>query len=307
MEIKTFRAASMQAALRLVRRELGPDAAVLRTREVRAGGVMGLLTGERGIEVEASAEVIVPSRLPRKQAPLDQGLDLTEITHLQLPVDRDAFDERSNNHRSVPFHVAVVGAAVGVGSTTVATNLAAALNAHRLRTLVWNAESNLTNHAAADVLLFDVGAGPTQTADRLWDIANLVLLVVTSEAKSILDGYAAIKQLAERRPGLRFQTVVNFARNEVEADRVHRQLAQTCRQFLNFDVEAAGFVPHDGNVPLAIQAGRSLVTQMPHSLAAQQFEQIASQLAIDLPINYLRFNSRKNLKFAESAVTTGRY
>jgi flagellar biosynthesis protein FlhF len=64
MEIKTFRAASMQAALRLVRRELGPDAAVLRTREVRAGGVMGLLTGERGIEVEASAEVIVPRPRP---------------------------------------------------------------------------------------------------------------------------------------------------------------------------------------------------------------------------------------------------
>jgi MinD-like ATPase involved in chromosome partitioning or flagellar assembly len=248
-----------------------------------------------------------------------------------LPVDQDLLDERSNDHCSAPIHIAVVGAAVGVGSTTVATNLAAALNAHRLRTLVWNAESNLTNHAAVDVLLFDVGAKPTQTADRLWDIANLVLLVVTSEAKSILDGYAAIKLLAERRPGLRFQTIVNFARNEVEADRVHRQLAQTCRQFLNFDVEAAGFVPHDGNVPLAMQAtdskpspfgrgqgeGAEFFVKHPHPnplhkgegavLVTQQFEQIASQLAIDLPINYLRFNSRKNLKFAESAVTTGRY
>ena len=49
MDIKTFRASLMQDALRLVCRELGPEAAVLRTREVRAGGVLGLLTGERSI------------------------------------------------------------------------------------------------------------------------------------------------------------------------------------------------------------------------------------------------------------------
>ena len=36
MEIKTYRAATMHEALAMVRRELGPDAAVLHTREVPA-------------------------------------------------------------------------------------------------------------------------------------------------------------------------------------------------------------------------------------------------------------------------------
>jgi len=57
----------------MVRRELGPDAAILHTREVRGGRWLGWLTGARWIEVTASAEVRVPSRLPEEELP-SQGL-----------------------------------------------------------------------------------------------------------------------------------------------------------------------------------------------------------------------------------------
>jgi flagellar biosynthesis protein FlhF len=63
MDIKTFRAKTMQQALALVRRELGPDAAVLHTRELNSGMMSRLLFG-RQYEVAASAVVNVPSRLP---------------------------------------------------------------------------------------------------------------------------------------------------------------------------------------------------------------------------------------------------
>lgn len=64
MELKTYRAKSLQDALRLVRRELGPNAAVLHTREVRAGW----LKLSREIEVTASTSVHVPSRMPLRGA-----------------------------------------------------------------------------------------------------------------------------------------------------------------------------------------------------------------------------------------------
>jgi flagellar biosynthesis protein FlhF len=64
MDIKTFRAPTMQQALALVRRELGPAAAVLHTREIRGGLLWSWLPGLRQIEVTASTEVNVPSRLP---------------------------------------------------------------------------------------------------------------------------------------------------------------------------------------------------------------------------------------------------
>ncbi|NQT39626.1 MAG: flagellar biosynthesis protein FlhF [Planctomycetes bacterium] len=66
MEIKTYRAATMHDALALVRRELGPDAAVLHTREIRRRRLFSWLSGAREIEVTASAGVNVPSRLSRR-------------------------------------------------------------------------------------------------------------------------------------------------------------------------------------------------------------------------------------------------
>jgi len=57
----------MQEALRLIREDLGPDASVLHTREV-ASGMLGGFFGGRQIEVTASTEVNVPSRLPEQVA-----------------------------------------------------------------------------------------------------------------------------------------------------------------------------------------------------------------------------------------------
>jgi flagellar biosynthesis protein FlhF len=70
MELKTYRAKSIPEALALVRRELGPQAAVLGTRELRSGsGALGWLGGDRLIEVTASSAVAIPSRLPPRPAP----------------------------------------------------------------------------------------------------------------------------------------------------------------------------------------------------------------------------------------------
>ncbi|HEY4234462.1 MAG TPA: flagellar biosynthesis protein FlhF [Lacipirellulaceae bacterium] len=65
MQIKTFRAKTMQQALHLVRHELGPDAAVLHTRELNSGLVRRMVFG-RQYEVAASTAVNVPSRLPAR-------------------------------------------------------------------------------------------------------------------------------------------------------------------------------------------------------------------------------------------------
>jgi flagellar biosynthesis protein FlhF len=72
MEIKTFKAKTMRDALALVRRELGPQAAVLHTRELNGGPLRKLVFG-RQYEVAASAAVNVPSRLPAGAGVYDAG------------------------------------------------------------------------------------------------------------------------------------------------------------------------------------------------------------------------------------------
>ena len=66
MNVKTYRARTLQEALSLVRRDLGPDAAVLHTRDVSGWGPLRWLRGGRHIEVTASLDVAVPSRLPAR-------------------------------------------------------------------------------------------------------------------------------------------------------------------------------------------------------------------------------------------------
>src|SRR3954453_3709366 len=63
MDIKTYRAKTMRDALETVRRELGPAASVLHTRELNAGPLRRLVFG-RKYEVAASASMNVPSRFP---------------------------------------------------------------------------------------------------------------------------------------------------------------------------------------------------------------------------------------------------
>jgi flagellar biosynthesis protein FlhF len=92
MDVKTFRAKNMQEALAMVRSALGPQAAVLQTREVRAGGLLRRLTGERQIEVTASADVNVPSRFTAQPAPGQpapgQQVPVQQVPVQQVPVQQ---------------------------------------------------------------------------------------------------------------------------------------------------------------------------------------------------------------------------
>ncbi|HEY1064672.1 MAG TPA: hypothetical protein VGE52_01120, partial [Pirellulales bacterium] len=64
MDVRTYRVSSMKEALALIRRDLGPDAVILETRETAGRGLLGWLPRGKQLEVVASNEVSVPSRLP---------------------------------------------------------------------------------------------------------------------------------------------------------------------------------------------------------------------------------------------------
>ena len=66
MDLRTYRAWSLQEALQLVREDLGPEAAVLYTRKA-AFGVWGWF-GMKQVEVVAAVDADVPSRFPQTSA-----------------------------------------------------------------------------------------------------------------------------------------------------------------------------------------------------------------------------------------------
>ncbi len=66
MTVKTFTAKDMNEAMRLVRQQLGPDAAIMRSREVRRSGVLGWMRPGKRIEVTATDQ---PPATRSKPAP----------------------------------------------------------------------------------------------------------------------------------------------------------------------------------------------------------------------------------------------
>jgi flagellar biosynthesis protein FlhF len=78
MEIKTYRAQSVHEALQMVRYDLGPDAVVLGTREVRASGLFGLFSSRRSWELKASVDVPVLGPWVQSAGRLDRGIDLSQ-------------------------------------------------------------------------------------------------------------------------------------------------------------------------------------------------------------------------------------
>src|SRR5437660_5354208 len=113
MDIKTYRAGSMQEALALVRRELGPEAAVLHTREVNGSRLLRWIPGLRKIEVTASRDVNVASRLPQRDVgwamPTKTGLPLVNGAHSTIdPARRELADELKSQLSDLQAKVAAL-------------------------------------------------------------------------------------------------------------------------------------------------------------------------------------------------------
>ncbi len=133
MNVKTYRAKTMQEALALVRNDLGSKASVLRTREIRPRGLSRLWSAVGMIEVVASANVSVPSRLPSRQPIMSPvavpathaGLDLSAASsEVRLPQGSAA---RSGGDKHEPL---------GVLSQVLAELLATGLDESYARELI---------------------------------------------------------------------------------------------------------------------------------------------------------------------------
>src|ERR1043165_5099468 len=97
MEIRTYRAATVQQALQMIRTDLGPDAVLLRTREVRSGGLLGLLKGERCLEGTATVDAQVVGRWPLAKGRLDRGIDLSSSENENDLDEPDSLDFETNS------------------------------------------------------------------------------------------------------------------------------------------------------------------------------------------------------------------
>ena len=134
-----------------------------------------------------------------------------------------------------------------------------------------------------DLLIIDTGAGINDIVVKFCNLAEQVYVVVTPEPTSITDSYALLKTLVGNF-GLesRVKLMINKADSQKEAHEVYRKLHYVCKQFLNFPVEYAGFVPYDDQLFRAVKEQVPIFKYNLHAKASMAYYQIAKAYLMEL-------------------------
>ena len=105
-----------------------------------------------------------------------------------------------------------------------------------------------------DYVLFDMGAGATDTSLQFIAGCDEMFLILTPEPTSLMDGYAYTKLVHHQYPDLPLGVIVNRAQSGEEALQSYERMEVACKQFLNKSIRFLGFLPDDLTVRKAVIA-----------------------------------------------------
>jgi flagellar biosynthesis protein FlhG len=128
-----------------------------------------------------------------------------------------------------------------------------------------------------DYLLIDTGTGIHKPIRRFLNAADIVLVVTTPEPTAIADAYATLKSLSTV-VGPKLEVLVNQCESSQQGRAIIDRLRQTARLFINTDLDAAGFIPHDPHVPRAVIQRTPFVVEAPLAPASQAIAQLARRM-----------------------------
>ncbi len=129
-----------------------------------------------------------------------------------------------------------------------------------------------------DVILLDAGSGACPQVQRFVEASQGLALVTTPDNVSVMDAYATIKVLAKDGEVPWVGTVVNFAKDESQAEDAAARIARTCQRFLAREIDDAGWAPIDPAVEQAAQEGKPHVVASPDCPATRAVQRLAAQV-----------------------------
>jgi len=97
-----------------------------------------------------------------------------------------------------------------------------------------------------DYVIIDTQAGLSDLNFRLMLHSDINVLITTPEITALVDLYKVIKICSERRPGIRFDLVINRVSSAQEALEVYNKVKQTVSQFeVRTSLNFLGFIKED--------------------------------------------------------------
>jgi len=130
----------------------------------------------------------------------------------------------------------------------------------------------------ADFVVIDTMAGIGKSATAFVLAADEVLLVSAPEPSSIVDAYAMLKTIYQKRDDAIVRLIANMVMNKNQASLVYSKLSGAAQQYLGRKLSYLGMVPRDPHVGQAVMQSHPFVLRYPASPAAKSIEDIAERL-----------------------------
>lgn len=176
---------------------------------------------------------------------IDQATELRQ----RMQAERDALAAR----RALPSIVTLLGAAPGVGVSTIATQLTSAMQLNNeftlYRDLATSSAAEMRREAGAATIVVDAGCEVNEVLREVWRLSGLVMLVLPADGTCVLECYRMVKQLHEADCDTELGVLVNMCRLAELAyaplvDSIQNRLRESARRFLDVAITPFGCIPH---------------------------------------------------------------
>lgn len=146
----------------------------------------------------------------------------------------------------------------------------------RGRVNIMNGLEELQNRT--DFILVDTMAGIGRSAIAFVIAADEVLLVSTAEPSSIVDAYAMLKTIYQRREKAMVRLIANMVVNKRQAAYVYDKLSAVSQQYLGRKMSYLGMIPRDPHVSQAVMQSVPYCLRFPGAPASKAIVDIADRL-----------------------------
>ncbi len=128
-----------------------------------------------------------------------------------------------------------------------------------------------------DYVIIDTSAGIDNKVVSFVRASSRTYVITTPEPTSMTDAYALIKSINKIYGYSRFKLVVNMATSKKEGMEVYRRLRESCKKFINMDLQLAGVLPNTKNMTAVIKKKEVFVKLFPEDKLTKELKMIISK------------------------------
>ncbi|MER2090809.1 MAG: MinD/ParA family protein, partial [Sporosarcina sp.] len=128
---------------------------------------------------------------------------------------------------------------------------------------------------AYDFILFDMGAGATQSSIELIVAVDEIIVISTTEPTSITDAYSMMKFICLQDADKSFSIVSNRVSKDDDGNDAITRLQYAMRKFLGKETKLLGFLPEDPVVHKAVLAQEPFLLLFPNAPITKRMMAIA--------------------------------